>query len=137
MSAGSTEVTHVYADGGCILANPSEYGGTWAYRHVNLAAGDRVDGRSGVVTNERFGALVTNNAMEFFAVLRALEALPDGWTGVVGSDSQCTIQRWKGDRRSFKGIPWEWSQRMMVVLARLGQLDWDQLVGHPSAADIE
>ncbi|MGE4164220.1 MAG: hypothetical protein AB7G23_21060 [Vicinamibacterales bacterium] len=131
------KVTHVFADGGCILGNPSEYGGTYAWLHVDGPLNRKVEGRSGVVTNATFGALVTNNAMEFLAVLRALEALPDGWSGVVASDSQCTITRWTGAKRDFKGIPWEWSDRMVTVLARLGELTWRQLAGHPTKLDLE
>jgi ribonuclease HI len=131
------KVTHVFADGGCILGNPSEHGGTWAYLHVDGPLNRKVEGRSGIVTNARFGAPVTNNAMEFLAVLKALEALPDGWSGVVASDSQCTLTRWQGSKRDFKGIPWEWSDRMQAVLARLGELTWRQLAGHPTKLDLE
>lgn len=130
-------ITHVFADGGCILGNPSEHGGTWAYLYVDMQRDQKVDGRCGVVTNVNFGAGVTNNAMEFYAVLRALEGLPEGWGGTVASDSQCTITRWTGSKRDFKGIPWEWSDRMVRALARLGELTWLQLAGHPTKLDLE
>jgi ribonuclease HI len=136
METTASAITHVFADGGCILANPSAYGGTWAYVHVDLAGDRKLDGRCGVITSSSFGAPVTNNAMELYAVLRALEGLPDGWTGIVATDSQCTLQRWTGTRRDFKGIPWEWSDRMTAVLARLGELTWWQLAGHPTLADL-
>jgi ribonuclease HI len=136
MSASSAEATHIFADGGCILGNPSEHGGTWAYVHVDLAGERKIVGRSGIVPNARFGAAVTNNAMELYAVLKGLEALPDGWSGTVATDSQCTLQRWTGTRRDFKGIPWEWSDRMTRVLGRLGELAWLQLAGHPTVADL-
>ena len=48
-------VTHVFADGGCILGNPSAYGGTWAYLYADLAGDRKIDGRCGVVTNASFG----------------------------------------------------------------------------------
>ena len=39
---------------------------------------------------------MTNNVTELIAMLRALRALPDGWSGEVLSDSLCTIKRLKG-----------------------------------------
>src|SRR6266542_3390205 len=136
-TARSPTVTHVYADGGCILGNPSEHGGTWAYLHVNGPADQKVAGRSGLITTARFGALVTNNVTEFYAVLKALEALPDGWSGPIHSDSTCTITRWRGRPRWIDGIPYQWQRRMAVVKARLGELDWIHLAGHPTAEELE
>jgi ribonuclease HI len=136
LSPSGHDITHVYADGGCILGNPSPHGGTWAYVQVNLSQDRKIAARSGVVTNIAFGAPVTNNAMEFYAVLRSLEALPDGWIGTVLTDSQCTIQRFTGGKRSFVGIPDEWSDRMVRVLARLGGTSWVQLAGHPSPEEL-
>jgi ribonuclease HI len=137
LSPSGHEVTHVYADGGCILANPSSYGGTWAYVHANPAEDRKVAGLSGIYPADRFGGPVTNNAMELLAVLKGLEALPDGWIGTVLTDSQVTITRWTGSKVAFVGIPKAWALRMRAVLARLGGTTWTQLAGHPTAEELE
>lgn len=136
LSPSGHEVTHVYADGGCILRNPSEYGGTWAYVHVNAAEDRKVAALSGVYQSDRFGGPVTNNAMEFYAVLKGLEALPDGWIGTVLTDSQVTISRWTGEGGRFTGIPVGWIERMVAVRRRLGGTFWVQLAGHPTAEEL-
>ena len=137
-SPSGHEVTHVYADGGCILANPSPHGGTWAYVHVAAdgSAERKVRAMSGIVPARKFGGPVTNNAMEFMAVLKALEALPDGWIGTVLTDSQVTITRWTGEGGRFTGIPVSWIERMVAVKRRLGGTFWVQLAGHPTAEEL-
>ena len=129
-------VTHVFADGGCIEANPSAKGGTWAWVHVAEGRAVRTD--SGVLLPEQVGRHVTNNQTEFLAVLLALEALPDGWSGEVGTDSQCTIWRWTKPvkKSALVTLPYAWLERMWAVKRRLGELTWVRLDGHPTEDDF-
>ncbi|MDE3077486.1 MAG: hypothetical protein KGJ86_18865 [Chloroflexota bacterium] len=134
----------IYADGGCIRKNPSPIGGMWAWCLVN-ELGERVSQGSGVMVpaygyDAHFPDLrvdrwpfdeITNNQMEFVALVLGLEALPDGWSGAVCSDSQVTLGRffkqWKLD-----GIPPKWIQRGGFARRRLGQLSAVLLDGHPT-----
>lgn len=133
----NTDIIAVYADGGVIGRNPSPYGGTWAYTHVN-ADGERIAEDSGTIVPEWAGVdLVTNNLTELYAVVRGLLALPAGWSGVVYSDSQITLGR------LFHGWAWnnipEWLYR--DAEAAMGRLAWTRcepvlLDGHPSKAQL-
>lgn len=132
----SYEIKAVYADGGVIQVNPSPIGGTWAWCHVD-AEGTRIQIASGVVIPRTSCPLITNNLTEYIAVVKALEALPEGWHGTVYSDSQVTIGR----------IFWGWKQsnlppvlmrqadaakaRINFPLCRAVLLD-----GHPTKAQL-
>lgn len=126
----------VYADGGVIQRNPSPIGGTWAWCHVS-ASGERIRTDSGVILPRHSLPEITNNLSEYVALVRSLEALPEGWSGAVYSDSQVTLARlFKGAR--CKGLP--------PVLVRQGaaateRLDWGclspvLLQGHPTKAEL-
>lgn len=155
----------VFADGGCIGPNPSEIGGTWAWCLVN-EAGQRNWNNSGILLAHyppnqapldyspeigRYGA-VSNNHMEFLALLKALEFLPDGWSGTVCSDSMITLGRFFVGRGRpgmidlppgvtrmgglgawrLKNIPSLWAQRMETAVQRLGRINVVLLDGHPT-----
>lgn len=131
-----TTVTAIYADGGVIQINPSPIGGTWAFCHVN-AANQRIRTASGVVLPRSSCPLITNNLTEMIALVKGLEALPDGWAGVVYSDSQITLGRlfegWK-----MSGIPPVLIRQGTAAMARL---DWANcnyvlLDGHPTKAQL-
>jgi len=62
----------LYADGGVIQKNPSEIGGTWAYIIVDDDDETILYRDSGVVTRAEVGVPVTNNQMEFLALVRGL-----------------------------------------------------------------
>jgi ribonuclease HI len=72
----------LYADGGLVDSNPSFVAGCWAWIAVDKK-GEMTDCATGVVPAE--GMLrstgVGNNLMETVALVYALEALPEGWTG--------------------------------------------------------
>jgi ribonuclease HI len=127
-------VRAVFADGGVVGRNPSPLGGVYAWRHVD-ADNLPLAQESGVVPA---GATrVTNNQAEFYALLRALEALPAGWSGLVGSDSRVTLGRffesWKLD-----GIPVAWARRLGLALARI-DAERCQVVlldGHPTREQL-
>lgn len=133
-------MNELYADGGVIGKNPSNVGGTWAFRVV----GD------GVVVSERCGLIrpadaklpmITNNLTEMLALVRGLlkvSELPK-WTGTVYSDSQITLGR------VFEGWKWnnipDWLHKEYQQ-ARKQLLCWDQinhvlLSGHPTKVQLE
>jgi ribonuclease HI len=140
--------THVYADGGVIEKNPSEQGGTWAWCHVRgEVESEQAHAKSdwGYVTTELFDAgPVSNNVMELYAVVLALEALPDDWSGIVSSDSAVTIGRlstWTlppGVAMPLRGVPAPLQSMVWRQTRRLswGSIQWRALKGHPTREDL-
>jgi ribonuclease HI len=129
----SSPIVALYADGGCILKNPSTIGGTWSWCGVD-AQGNRVIERGGVVPATE-ARPITNNHMEQIAITLALEAMPDGWSGKVYSDSQIALGRvFKGWR--IRNLPANVAQRSAAAVARLGRIEIALLQGHPTKADI-
>jgi ribonuclease HI len=126
-------IVALYADGGVILKNPSTIGGTWAWCGVD-AQGSRVIERGGV-TPATDAREITNNHMEQIAITLALEAMPDGWSGTVYSDSQIALGRvFQGWR--IKNLPLNVAKRSAAVVARLGKIETVLLQGHPTKADL-
>ena len=142
-------VVAVFADGGVIHRNPSPYGGTIAYCHVD-EHGKRVESLGALVLHNpgsrdylpgvpmiynSYTPLVTNNMTEMLALLACLQALPEGWSGPVHSDSQVTLGRlfwgWK-----LTGLPAQWIEWGSRCLKRLGKLEPVLLQGHPTKADL-
>lgn len=131
-----SRVVRVYADGGICRKNPSPFGGSWAFVYASwndIALCER----SGCVTPQDVGLeTVSNNLTEFLALLFALEFLPKGWSGLVHSDSGCTVQRFRDNARC-KGIPDDLVARKNATLARLGTLTYVLLGGHPTRRELE
>lgn len=128
------KIIALYADGGVIKKNPSEIGGTWAWCAVD-AEGNHVIEQSGVVpaTETR---TISNNHTEQIALTIALEAMPDGWSGIVYSDSMIALGRvFKGWRE--KNLPRNISDRSKNAVARLGKIETVLLQGHPTKKDLE
>lgn len=127
------EVVALYCDGGVIGRNPSTVGGTYAWCGVD-AHGNRVLTHGGIVevVDDR---PVTNNWTEQIAIVRALESMPDGWSGTVYSDSQIALGRvflgWK-----TSNLPSNIKQRGIDALKRLGTVKHVLLQGHPTKADL-
>lgn len=143
-------VVALYSDGGVVHRNPSPLAGTWAFRLVD-ARNNAVQAVSGTYVAcgqpgclmrnvARFPhwpqATVSNNDMEYVAVVLGLEYLPAGWHGSICTDSQITLLRLfpgvHGAR--FAGLPEEWIHRGFAAKSRL---DWARckpvlLKGHPS-----
>jgi hypothetical protein len=138
-------IVALFADGGLIGRNPSEVGGTWAWCATD-AQGNRVREVSGYVLPVEHASPgwprvecpgVTNNMVEFFAVLRALENMPRGWSGYVASDSKVTLRRFGWiDRYAIANLPITWQQRGKAALQRLGPLKWVHLAGHPTREEL-
>lgn len=131
-------ILEVYADGGQILASPSPYGGTWAF--VMVADGVVVDEESGLLLPHHLGTRrVTNNDAEMYALLRALEAAPDGADVAAHSDSECTLKRFariaRGQRPTKTMHP-ELSERAEWAFDRLGVVTFAHLKGHPTKEDL-
>lgn len=128
----------LYADGGVIGHNPSDKGGTWAYRI--LEDGLVVAEDSGWVTPVEMNMLnITNNFTEMYAVIRGVEKLSKDWNGTILSDSQITLGRW------FMG--WKWHNIPMWMIDRHAKAKkahtfakdwrWILLQGHPTKAHLE
>lgn len=127
-------VVEIFADGGVIRKNPSPIGGTWAWCSVD-ADGNRVIEKSGVVpaTETR---TVSNNHTEQIAITLALEAMPEGWSGIVHSDSMIALGRvFKGWKEN--NLPSNIGKRSRQAVARLGRIETILLQGHPTKADLE
>ena len=125
----------VYADGGVVQRGRERVGITWAWCHVSLF-GERVREDSGAATFAGLGvAFAGNNTAEYLALVLALEALPDHWSGPVFTDSGNTIGRFRDGWRE-RGIPPALAERKAAALARLGPLTYTLLGGHPTRADL-
>lgn len=124
-------ITAVYTDGGCLGASRSSVGGSWAWVGVD-ACGQVVTEASGIIRAGEHGLeTVTSNLTEFYAMLSALEAMPDGWSGQVCADSGVTIGRWFFAWK-LTNVPQDWRIRMGACLARMGNLTPVQHDGHPT-----
>lgn len=126
-------VTELYTDGGLIDRNPSKLGGTWAFVAVNGNGAPLYTGYGYVPSPE--GREITNNHMEQIAIIKALESVPDGWSGKVCSDSQIALGRvfmgW-----ATRNLPGNIITRTEAALARVGRITWELIQGHPTKADL-
>jgi hypothetical protein len=131
----SGEIVAVFTDGGCLGASRSAVGGSWAW--VGVDACDMVvREESGLIRVGDHGLdSVTANLTEFYAMLMALEAQPDGWAGKVCADSGITLGRWFASWKLL-GVPQDWRIRMGACLARLGRMTPVQHDGHPTIAQL-
>jgi ribonuclease HI len=135
-------IVALYGDGGVVERNPSPVGGVWAWCGVD-ERGHRVVEDSGIVLADP-GGVVTNNQMEWVAIMQALEAQPDGWSGDVVTDSRNTLI-WLGQLRDNLNDPYfliprpidlKWWQRMSISVQRHGELTFKHVKGHPTAVDL-
>jgi len=140
----------IYTDGGCLLKNPSPYGGMWSWCAVdtldarplikNIIVGG-VNSEQKIIAHDsglvqvRAGQLFTNNNAEMIAAVKALEAMPDGWTGVLYSDSEVTLGR-LFKNHALNGLAPNVVERMRAVLKRVGKVKGVLLQGHPTRADL-
>jgi ribonuclease HI len=131
----------LYSDGGCVGPNPSPRGGTWAWCLVG-PGGEREQEASGFVTPDQAGLpAVTNNYAELLAAVLALESRPAGWSGVLHTDSQVTLNRVRrqpAGRKSpgMAGIPGDLAARLDAARARLGEYRVVLLGGHPTLGEL-
>jgi ribonuclease HI len=79
----------------------------------------------------------SNNLSEFIAVLKALESLPFGWDGTVWTDSDVTRRRFSNiTHAAMKGITDELIESATVAMARLPNVKFRLLGGHPTKAEL-
>jgi ribonuclease HI len=127
-------IVAIYADGGVILKNPSAIGGTWAYCLVDEH--DERFIRAGGVVPATPSRMITNNHMEQIAIIRALEEMPAGWSGMVCSDSKIALGRviegWAG-----RNLPNNVAKRSALAVVRLGKIEPVLLQGHPTKLDLQ
>lgn len=129
------EPASIYSDGGVIGRNPSPRGGTWAYCLVD-ARNRRCGHDNGVVTPDEVGLpAISNNLTEFLAALRGLEAVPDGWSGTLWTDSEVTCSRLVGGRCS-PSLPDEFWERARAAFRRLGPVVVNLVGGHPKPHEL-
>jgi ribonuclease HI len=129
------QVIMAYCDGGIMGQSPSRYGGAWAWCHVD-GLNKRVKEKASLIMPTESWPTLTNNYVELVAAIRALEALPEGWNGVLGSDSQITLGRLFEDWHT-EGIPDGMVARAKKALARLGKVKGVLLGGHPTLVELE
>lgn len=129
------KIVALYADGGLVGAYPRSLGGTWAWCHVNRY--DEIYNCDSGFLENTDDCIITNNVAELYAVVRGMEQLPNGWSGVVASDSQATIGRlfcgWQ-----LNGVP-EWL--VVSMHEQLARLDVPSIMplcldGHPTQGEL-
>ncbi len=158
----------VYADGGLLGKNEKDWGcregGTWGWCAVSapekrdlLENGNEIGGYdahselihsdSGVVkgTDKRG---VTNNHTEQIAIIKAIEAMPENWSGTIYTDSRTALLRVQCDYQihnlgfnrkvtSEKGLPPNISRRSKEAVQRLGKrVKFVLLQGHPTNEEL-
>lgn len=125
-------VSSVYADGGLLAMN--RIGGVYAWCGVT-SSGHRVISGRDTVLESKLKQPVTNNHTEQIAIIKALEAMPEGWSGKVYSDSNVALFRvfWNG---GTKNLPWIIEERTKEAVRRLGKLEPMLLQGHPTETDL-
>jgi ribonuclease HI len=126
----------IYSDGGLAKSNPSPLGLAWSFVWVG-PDGEVLRTATSFVRPAELGLTsVGNNLAEYLALLKALEGLPNGWRGTLYSDSQISLDRVSGRSRSTRGIPAGIVASMKSCLARLGQVNWVHVEGHPTKAEL-
>lgn len=128
----------IFADGGVVAVNPSPTGGMWAYVLVD-AAGRRIGEQAGTLTPDEAGLpAITNNVTELLAAVRAMQAVPDGWAGVLWTDSRLTMMRVRRDdpEKKLKGVPGWLKRELTAARARLGEYRVELLGGHPTRIEL-
>ena len=126
-----TEVDSLYTDGGLLGMN--KHGGTWAW--VGVKNGYRVFEACGRILNTD-SVIITNNHTEQIAICLALEAMPDGWSGTVYSDSKIALGR-VFENWATKNLPRSIILRSQTALKRLGTVKYELLQGHPTESDLK
>lgn len=145
LDSGTRAVTTLYSDGGVVEVNPSPVAGLWAWCATDQT-GWRVIEDGGFILAE-MDKTISNNQMEWCAAMQALEAMPDGWSGTLVTDSKNVLDRLEYLRRHLglpesqvvvpKNLPWQWYRRMVTSMLRLGDVGFRHVKGHPTAAELK
>ncbi len=135
-SFDGTRVVKAFADGGVIGVNPSPLGGTWAVIYVD-DQDQEIARFSGVITPLQMGLqTVSNNVSELYACLEAMKRLPDGWKGILHTDSGVTVCRLVNASPGMKGIPQAGIDATFRQRERLRGMRVVLLDGHPNKAQL-
>lgn len=131
----TTRCAAVYTDGGVLYSRTSP-AGSFAWIAVDEDGAELFREWGVLVANDAMPG-VTNNMTEFFAMLRALEAMPSGWVGRACTDSMNTVGRF-GMGWKLRGIPNWWVMRLATLKKRLGKtVTYVPHKGHPSATEVK
>lgn len=122
-------VVAAFTDGGVIKKNPSVIGGTWAFVLVN-ANNENVYEESGVVPATATRS-ITNNQTEQIAIVKALEILPENWTGALFTDSKIARGRVFLGYKT-ENLPTNIITRTLAARNRLGKISTVIFEGHPT-----
>lgn len=129
-----SEIISLYTDGGIIGRNPSSIGGVYAWCGVD-STNIRIIEKSGVVlaTENR---KITNNHTEQMAIVLALEAMINNWSGTLYSDSRIALGRvflgWRNNN-----LPNNVIERTRNVIMKMGNIRPILLQGHPTQEDLQ
>jgi ribonuclease HI len=143
-ASGTRVVTTLYSDGGVVEVNPSPVAGVWAWCAADQTGWRLIENGGFVLATD---GPISNNQMEWYAAMLALEAMPSGWSGALVTDSRNVLDRLAYLRRHLglpesqvvvpRNLPWQWYRRMVTSLLRLGDVHFRHVKGHPTAADLK
>lgn len=128
----------LYVDGGCIVRNPSPYGGT--YGVVLVQSGRVIEEKSGVIDAATLGyeGCCSNNVAELYALSLGILTIPEGAECGIYSDSENALgrifQAWR-----LGGVPlWLCAMRdnARKHLRKLARFQYDLVQGHPNKAEL-
>lgn len=131
-------IVALYTDGGVIGQNPSGIGGTWAWCMVD-AEGQQQRHASGWMSPADMQVdVVSNNHTELLALVLGLEALDEGFTGTIYSDSWVSLQRIFLAAK-LNNVPQWLIDRLQAIQksGRLASVSYQLLDGHPTRAQLE
>jgi ribonuclease HI len=129
------EIVALYTDGGCVGPNPSKLGGTTAWCGVDAEGCVVVRGGSILTPARATLPTVSNNVAELWAVMEALQAMPDGWNGTLFCDNLLTLQRLWGTW-PWNNVPDWMKDRAQGEVARMGIIIPVLLAGHPTKKEL-
>ena len=92
----------IFCNGTTIINNPSQYGGAWSY--VTIEDGKVKTANDGIITTEQAGQPITNNFIELYAALLAIESAPCYHQITLYTTSKVTMLRLKR-KAAMNGIP--------------------------------
>lgn len=130
VAANPMLVRKLYTDGGLAPGT----GGSWAWCAVG-EDDEMIFGESGFFAAPP-NREITSPQAEFAALTKALEAMPDGWAGIVASDHELTLSRFFKGHACFN-IPPNMLQRAKTSIDRMGRMTCLLLQHKPTKKDLE
>ena len=129
----------LFTDGGCILKNPSEIGGTWAYvvrhRATHSDEWEIIKRESGVILpSPKYGRTISNNLTELYAIIQASKGL--GTNVLCMTDSLVSMLRASGLTLKYNGLPDAFVNEMKEQLSTTTKWGYVLLSGHPTTKQL-